>query len=105
MMHLPVASLTPLAGINFGLHPGMAALAPAWAVMNRWVVCSILLLTQQVFCTFQIMASFVMLLYTLVAGRTTCGSETSKTCHRARHISFAVTAVTEPVKSLFLTVP
>ena len=28
---LPSTSLTPLAGIDFGLHPAMAALAPAWA--------------------------------------------------------------------------
>jgi uncharacterized protein (DUF1501 family) len=31
---IPAASLTPLSGINFGLHPAMAALAPAWAQGN-----------------------------------------------------------------------
>src|SRR5688572_18919128 len=29
-MAIPSASLRPLAGINFGLHPAMAALAPVW---------------------------------------------------------------------------
>ncbi len=29
-MAIPAASLTPLSGIPFGLHPAMAALAPAW---------------------------------------------------------------------------
>lgn len=28
---LPQASLLPLAGINYGMHPSLAALAPAWA--------------------------------------------------------------------------
>src|SRR5512139_2910880 len=28
---LPLASLRPLSGIDFGLHPSLAALAPAWA--------------------------------------------------------------------------
>ncbi len=29
-LSIPKASLTPLAGVSYGLHPAMAALAPAW---------------------------------------------------------------------------
>lgn len=30
-MHLPIANLTALSGVNFGLHPSLAALSTAWS--------------------------------------------------------------------------